>query len=92
MSEIRDVVNIAGDISVIDQVGAEVMDVREITSEISVPKFVNTYYDGPYEVTPAEEDQDLSTQGMVMRQNVRVGKIPSNYGRIAWDGNSLTVW
>ena len=34
------------------------------------------YYDGPYEVTPAAEDQKLLTKNLHMRDDVTVEEIP----------------
>lgn len=48
-------------------------------------------YDGPYNVTPSEVEQTLSTQGKSMAQNVVIAAIPSNYGRITYNGYELTV-
>lgn len=49
------------------------------------------HYEGPTEVTPTEETQTLLTQGLFMDQDITVAPIPSNYGRITWDGSILTV-
>ncbi|MBQ9685066.1 MAG: hypothetical protein IJV41_00770 [Oscillospiraceae bacterium] len=48
-------------------------------------------YDGPVAVTPSEEAQVLLTAGMVVPENIEVKPIPSNYGRIGWNGAALTV-
>lgn len=48
-------------------------------------------YQGIYEVTPTENTQTLSTANKVLKQNVVVKPIPSNYGRITWDGATITV-
>lgn len=48
-------------------------------------------YDGPTEVTPTEEEQVLETEGLVVPANIIVNPIPSNYGRITWNGTTLTV-
>lgn len=48
-------------------------------------------YEGSYEVIPSREQQELPTEGRVMRRNVTVGAIPSNYGLITWNGSTLTV-
>lgn len=48
-------------------------------------------YEGSYDVTPGSEAQELATEGRVMRHNVTVGAIPSNYGLIEWNGTVLTV-
>lgn len=49
-------------------------------------------YGGPYEVTPSEETQVLQTEGTRSVANVIVNPIPSNYGRIAWDGIGIMVY
>lgn len=49
------------------------------------------HYEGPTEVTPTEETQVLETQGLFMDQNITINPIPSNYGKITWDGSVLTV-
>lgn len=48
-------------------------------------------YEGSYEVVPSAEPQELPTSGLVMRGNVTVGAIPSNYGLVTWNGSVLTV-
>lgn len=49
-------------------------------------------YQGPTEVTPTEQRQVLSTSGKTLGTNIVVNPIPSNYGRIAWDGRALKVY
>lgn len=48
-------------------------------------------YTGSYDITPTDEEQTLVTVGKSMASNVIVHAIPSNYGRIAWNGSYLTV-
>ena len=48
-------------------------------------------YEGPYTVTPSDEAVVLLTEGLYMEGNVTVEKIPSNYGKIGWNGSYLTV-
>ena len=48
-------------------------------------------YPGPYEVTPTQSTQTLSTEDLLMVQDVTINPIPSNYGLITWDGAVLTV-
>lgn len=49
------------------------------------------YYDGPYEVTPTQQEQTISIQGKMATDDITINPIPSNYGRISWDGRRLTV-
>lgn len=49
-------------------------------------------YKGSYEVTPGQNAQVLPTDGLMMNGDVTIGAIPSNYGRIAWDGSKITVY
>lgn len=61
----------------------------DFSSFIIVP--VADYYEGEYTVTPTAEQQIIPVIGKTMRQNLTVEPIPSNYGRIAWDGSVMTV-
>ena len=49
-------------------------------------------YTGPYEFTPGEETQTISIAYKQATADITINPIPSNYGRIAWDGTTLTVW
>jgi hypothetical protein len=49
------------------------------------------HYEGATEVTPSDEEQVLLTAGLVVNDHITVHPIPSNYGRISWDGSKLTV-
>lgn len=48
-------------------------------------------YTGDYTVTPSKEEQVLETKSKLMRENVIIEPIPSNYGLITWNGSVLTV-
>jgi hypothetical protein len=56
-----------------------------------IPIYPNPY-EGPYQVTPGEEAQILTTDHLMMTRNVVVEPIPSNYGRIAYNGTALLVY
>lgn len=49
-------------------------------------------YSGGYYVMPSEDEQRLSTAGQQLEQDVIINPIPSNYGRIVWDGVTLRVF
>ena len=48
-------------------------------------------YDGATEVTPSAATQVLQTERKVLRQDIVVNPIPSNYGLITWNGSVLMV-
>lgn len=48
-------------------------------------------YTGEYIVTPSAVQQTLETAGKILRENVIVEPIPSNYGLITWNGSTLLV-
>lgn len=48
-------------------------------------------YDGPYTVTPSQQQQTLPTTNKTLSQSIVVKPIPSNYGLITWNGSTLTV-
>lgn len=59
--------------------------------ETSVTASIVPKYDGPYSITPSGNVQTLQTAGKLMTEDIKVGKIPSNYGLITWNGGVLTV-
>ena len=73
---------------------SQTMDV-EFTQDSFVCDFGQTIpqgdYSGPYVVTPSEDTQVLATAGKTLESNVTVKPIPSNYGRITWNGTTITV-
>lgn len=48
-------------------------------------------YEGPYTITPTQQEQVFETFAKRMTDNITVEPIPSNYGLITWDGSVLTV-
>lgn len=48
-------------------------------------------YEGTYEVTPTEATQTFNTTFKSTTQDFIVNPIPTNYGRISWNGSVLTV-
>lgn len=49
------------------------------------------FYEGPYIITPSQQEQILNTKDKLMNNNITVESIPSNYGLITWNGAVLTV-
>lgn len=89
---LSDVSTLSGNISATDEIHANLSTVDEIVASISIPESTGGLpYTGDYEVTPSDEIQVLATQGKSMSQNVTINPIPSNYGRITWNGSFLTV-
>lgn len=49
------------------------------------------YYDGSYKFTPTQETQTVQIKGLTAKENITINPIPSNYGKITWDGSTLKV-
>ena len=49
-------------------------------------------YHGSFEVTPGDEPQTVECAGLLMPQDIIINPVPSNYGRIEWNGVSLSVY
>lgn len=66
---------------------------QTLTGQLTVPTAVGVeIYGGPYEVTPGEQAQRVPVGDKVMREDIIVEAIPQNYGRLSWDGRTLTVY
>lgn len=61
------------------------------TFENTVVVPVGEYYMGEYVVTPTDTEQVLLTDGLISAHNIVINPIPSNYGKINWNGAVLTV-
>ena len=48
-------------------------------------------YTGDYNIIPTDEKQTLRTKNLRMTANIVINPIPSNYGKIDWNGSYLTV-
>lgn len=48
-------------------------------------------YTGPYVIIPACHEQTIPTAGTTPARDIVVSPIPSNYGRVTWDGAILTI-
>lgn len=48
-------------------------------------------YTGDYEFTPADEAQTIPIYGKTATRDIVINPIPSNYGKITWNGSTLTV-
>lgn len=48
-------------------------------------------YRGATYIIPSESEQILRTEGTRLSTEITVAPIPSNYGRITWDGSTITV-
>lgn len=49
------------------------------------------YYEGATTFTPSDTVQVIPTRDLVLGDDITINPIPSNYGRISWNGSFLTV-
>lgn len=82
---------ISGDLSRIRNISGSLSGTRSMSGTVRLPEHVGTAYTGPYEVTPGPERIVLETDGTFASDNIVINPIPSNYGRITWNGTVLTV-
>lgn len=63
-----------------------------IEGTLTIPSAVGVeIYDGEYEFTPTEETQTVNIENKMAVQDITINPIPSNYGRITWNGSTITV-
>lgn len=70
-----------------DDVGIEL----EVSEQIVVENYDTLPYTGEYEFTPTEDTQTVRINGLRATRNITINPIPSNYGKISWNGSVLTV-
>lgn len=60
-------------------------------ADIAHVDYPAAFYTGDYEIIPSGEQQIIPINGKIAERDITIKPIPQNYGRIAWDGNTLTV-
>lgn len=81
-----------GTLSGVSSVNGVLSGSSSVTGTLSTDAQAMPYYDGPYAVIPDETMQILPTRNRAMSDNVTIAPIPNTYGRIAWNGSTLTVY
>ena len=56
-----------------------------------IQRVVTDPYEGDYTITPSDEEQIIPILGKTATQDIRINPVPSDYGRITWNGSTLTV-
>lgn len=70
-----------------DDVGIEL----GVSEQIVIEDHDTLPYTGEYEFTPTEDTQTVRINGLRATRNITINPIPSNYGKITWNGSVLTV-
>lgn len=83
--------NITGTVTRLHAIAGDVAVLGSISGDVDIVSGIVPTYQGDYDVTPSAETQTLFTEGKMLRQNVVIAPIPSNYGLITWNGAILTV-
>lgn len=71
---------ITGALQVIGQIEGALAAPVDLSGNITVPEVIRPdSYPGPYDVTPTEEQQTLTTEGLVTEEDIVIDPIPSEY-------------
>lgn len=83
---------VGGVISGTGRVVGGLAGVGVVSASVGLPAVVpHRTFDGAYEVTPGDEAVVLETAGLVAVDNIIINPVPQTYGRVVWDGSTLTV-
>lgn len=82
---------LTGQLSAIGVLQGAVSAEASLAGALTIAGSIPTYH-GSYEITPGDAPQIVECSGLLMPQNIVVNPVPSNYGRIDWDGISLSVY
>jgi len=68
-------------------------DIKKLSLHGDIKTDASLYpkYSGIVEVTPSQDEVILATAGTIVRDNIKVNPIPSNYGLITYNGAYITV-
>lgn len=100
MDGYNEYINVVNHITRLNTMGARTV-VPRTTEQVAVGKGYFTTgivkvaavptYDGGLTITPTDQEQVIEIQGKLATSNIVVEPIPSNYGRIIWDGSHLSI-
>lgn len=89
MSSIK---RITGSLSLLQDISGNISDPSSISGSAQRAEIERLpEYPGPYEVTPTQQAQVIDMAGKKASQNIVINPIPSNYGRVTWNGTSLII-
>lgn len=84
---------VEGDCQLLSLIGGDCQLITDINGECGqfIQVHTDDYYIGEYSVTPSDQQVILSTNNKVMYDNLVIEPIPSNYGKISWNGSYLLI-
>ena len=63
-----------------------------LNGSLGIPTVISSEtYTGPYVYTPTQYTQTIDISRKTATQNITINPIPTDYGKITWDGAVLTV-
>lgn len=68
-----------------------VAPVSIVANPVSIVNLANEYT-GDYEFTPNDETQIIEIANRKATENIIINPVPFNYGRIDWNGTTITVY
>ena len=82
-----------GELTLLNVFDGELDDILEFDGELGIVTEFSGHeeYHGETDITPSEEVQTLLTDSKLMGSNIIIEPIPTNYGRITWDGTKIIV-
>lgn len=85
--------HIKGTLNAVGRLGGTISGVGDLSGTLNVYSGnASPPFTGDYEYTPTEETQVIEIADKRATENITINPIPNNYGRIAWNGSTLTVY
>ena len=92
MADIRAEGVLYGQIAVRGVLSGTITAQAPLGGAIDLPEIIDLpEYEGSYDVTPSDTTQTIEIKNKRATENIVINPIPSNYGKITWDGSVLTV-
>lgn len=82
---------ISGSIKTTHKVRGALSNPSSISGKVTMSGRSVLPYTGDYTVTPQAEAVVIPAKGMLMKEDLVIDPIPSNYGLITWNGSFIRV-
>ena len=92
MSELTLAQTLTGEISSTGTLTGTLSEASTLSGGLTIPDEIRPEaYQGSYTVTPTEETIVLETKDKETTANITINPIPTNYGKLTWNGTTLIV-
>lgn len=83
--------NVRGTVGSSGRIRADMSGKQRLTGDIRVTTSKGEQWGGSYVFTPDDDEQVIPVGGYIMANDIIIEAIPSNYGKVSFNGYALRI-